>query len=611
MQNLASLIGESGAGAARAGRTTNSKTRAAASAGALNHTGESEGCKGEAPASAGGPLELRADKKTARTPARTARGGDTATPAACLADSGKNSPQRTAKKKAGGQDPVVAAAPALTGAAGAAPKTSFAALMDRMARGTTARGQVAAAPTAAGSAAAVLPVATKAAPAAKAAPATKAAPAPQAAAKPAPSVMARQVKADWQGGVPLRPAGAVPATNGQQAASPLASGAPAAVTGNAPAGANTAAPVVAAGARAVQSAPTSQDPAVPQIYKAPVRGGQQATAVQVSPSGAAVAGDKAVARRPNDGTNGSELPNSVNRAATSTPEARTVIPAALAQTPVTLTLTAQTTAPVPGDGRQVRPQASRRTYASAASGSDGVASSAGRRADRFTANSGAAAAGKSQRPDGLRAATARAVEAGVVRSTGPQATGAEAQGVAAGPVGPAAIGSSDIVGGQAPTAPQTRGEAPTPVVDQVLAAVQASGTRRSQQVVVRLSPPELGNVRVTLRAAGGSLRGVLEADNPQTAKRLEHEAAALAQRLEDCGVQVRRLDVVLHRQDGGQSSDQARQDGGGRQWQEPADGRGGQAPADAGLARLGEQVRAETSSDAGVPGLAGTINVRI
>ncbi|MBM4017749.1 MAG: hypothetical protein FJ288_05380 [Planctomycetes bacterium] len=136
-----------------------------------------------------------------------------------------------------------------------------------------------------------------------------------------------------------------------------------------------------------------------------------------------------------------------------------------------------------------------------------------------------------------------------------------------------------------------------PVADQVAAAIRASGLRSQPQVVVRLSPPELGKVRVTLRASGAGVRAVMEADNPETVRRLEQEGAALASRLEDAGVPLRRLDVVLARQD-------ARPDGEGTAGQPDrrSDGRPGGAPGSGHVARSARPAVDEAAADWPRPG---------
>jgi flagellar hook-length control protein FliK len=135
---------------------------------------------------------------------------------------------------------------------------------------------------------------------------------------------------------------------------------------------------------------------------------------------------------------------------------------------------------------------------------------------------------------------------------------------------------NDVASASAPTTPAEtlRQAAETPVSDQIAQSLRGLNLRADRQLVVRLSPPDLGDVRVTLRTSGNQIQGVLEAENPETFRRLEREASSLVSRLQDSGFQVQRLDVTLSRQDSGSTSENpmaswdggrgASQDGAGR-----------------------------------------------
>jgi flagellar hook-length control protein FliK len=84
------------------------------------------------------------------------------------------------------------------------------------------------------------------------------------------------------------------------------------------------------------------------------------------------------------------------------------------------------------------------------------------------------------------------------------------------------------------------------VADQVAESIRASGGRTDREIEVRLHPPELGRLRITLRSDGEAVRGVVRVEVPETAARLQQEAAPLLARLQADGIDVRRLDVVLN-----------------------------------------------------------------
>jgi flagellar hook-length control protein FliK len=111
---------------------------------------------------------------------------------------------------------------------------------------------------------------------------------------------------------------------------------------------------------------------------------------------------------------------------------------------------------------------------------------------------------------------------------------------------PAAAGVADSAQAAVTSNPVVQ----VPLAEQIATAIRSSGVNLDRQIVINLDPPELGRVKVSLRASGDRVRGVLEADSPETQRRPERETPALTERLQEAGVQIRRLDVVLARQDG-------------------------------------------------------------
>ena len=87
--------------------------------------------------------------------------------------------------------------------------------------------------------------------------------------------------------------------------------------------------------------------------------------------------------------------------------------------------------------------------------------------------------------------------------------------------------------------------AANPPVKQITEAFRSSASRNGQEIVVRLNPPELGRVRVTLRLEGGEVRGVLEVENPKTLSQLQREAPNIMARLTDAGIEMKRMDLSL------------------------------------------------------------------
>lgn len=85
--------------------------------------------------------------------------------------------------------------------------------------------------------------------------------------------------------------------------------------------------------------------------------------------------------------------------------------------------------------------------------------------------------------------------------------------------------------------------------------------RSDQQITVRLNPPELGKVFIKLQERDAELTGILEVSRTQTRAEIEQALPQIIRNLADCGIQVKRFDVVLseqgrpgHEAFGGQSS---------------------------------------------------------
>jgi flagellar hook-length control protein FliK len=118
---------------------------------------------------------------------------------------------------------------------------------------------------------------------------------------------------------------------------------------------------------------------------------------------------------------------------------------------------------------------------------------------------------------------------------------------------PVSHGGETTVSSQRPLAqsePQVNADAPVvrplaqSIGEQILDSVQASAARGDRQVLVRLNPPELGNVLVRFQEHGDLLTGTLEVSNGQTRREIELALPQVARTLQEAGVQVRRLEVV-------------------------------------------------------------------
>ncbi len=100
------------------------------------------------------------------------------------------------------------------------------------------------------------------------------------------------------------------------------------------------------------------------------------------------------------------------------------------------------------------------------------------------------------------------------------------------------------------TGPQVNGDASVvrssaqSIGEQILDSVQVSAARGDRQILVRLNPPELGNVLVRFQEHDHILTGTLEVSNGQTRREIEQILPQVARTLQEAGVQIRRIEVV-------------------------------------------------------------------
>lgn len=139
------------------------------------------------------------------------------------------------------------------------------------------------------------------------------------------------------------------------------------------------------------------------------------------------------------------------------------------------------------------------------------------------------------------------------------------------PAGPAwQAGQADM-----PAGPRTPS-----VGDQIVETVRASGSVDGRRIVVRLHPPELGRVRITLRREGDDVTGTIRVENEATLGRLAREASDLMGRLQEAGTHLRRLDVALDEPASGQGQPGADSRAGGGEADGSQAGDGAPAGAD-------------------------------
>jgi len=173
---------------------------------------------------------------------------------------------------------------------------------------------------------------------------------------------------------------------------------------------------------------------------------------------------------------------------------------------------------------------------------------------------------------------ATAVEAAITTANTAAATGGEAGAVSAivqahGAPSASETPASRVGGGEAGRLAVDVND----VTDQIASAASAS---RARVLVIRLDPPHLGEVRLTLWSSGSSVEGRLEVSQAHTAAALRGETSVVMGRLAEAGVAMRQLEITVREpgQDTGGQERGTDRDGGfrfdGQPSGQPGGGRG-------------------------------------
>lgn len=110
-------------------------------------------------------------------------------------------------------------------------------------------------------------------------------------------------------------------------------------------------------------------------------------------------------------------------------------------------------------------------------------------------------------------------------------------------------------------APHAEGESHMPTIDrarfvQRVANAFRSAQQNDGQIQMRLSPPELGSLKIEIAVRNGVLSANLEAETPDARRVLLDNLPALRQRLAEQDIRIEKFEVDI-RQDGGQQQGQA------------------------------------------------------
>jgi len=81
--------------------------------------------------------------------------------------------------------------------------------------------------------------------------------------------------------------------------------------------------------------------------------------------------------------------------------------------------------------------------------------------------------------------------------------------------------------------------------EQIEAGMRLAARGPRHEVTVRLNPPELGSVHISLSSHGDEVYGRISVENPETMRQLHERVTALVGKLAEAGINLQRVDVVL------------------------------------------------------------------
>ncbi|MHC4069361.1 MAG: flagellar hook-length control protein FliK [Planctomycetota bacterium] len=106
------------------------------------------------------------------------------------------------------------------------------------------------------------------------------------------------------------------------------------------------------------------------------------------------------------------------------------------------------------------------------------------------------------------------------------------------------------------------------VGEQIQESIHSSFRTGNQQIVIRLNPPELGKVAIKFAEQGDNIAGLLQVDKPQTRDQIQQVLPEIIQNLQNSGIGIEKLEVVLTNQQEQQTSKDQSSTAGQDSWAE-------------------------------------------
>ncbi|OHB48191.1 MAG: hypothetical protein A2Y10_04690 [Planctomycetes bacterium GWF2_41_51] len=91
-------------------------------------------------------------------------------------------------------------------------------------------------------------------------------------------------------------------------------------------------------------------------------------------------------------------------------------------------------------------------------------------------------------------------------------------------------------------------ETPASVTSQIQESIFTSYSADGREIVIRLSPPELGKVAIRFSEENNEIHGVMQVDELHTKNQIQKELPEIIQNLQENGILVKKIEVVLSNQ---------------------------------------------------------------
>ncbi|MBE0534098.1 MAG: flagellar hook-length control protein FliK [Phycisphaerae bacterium] len=109
--------------------------------------------------------------------------------------------------------------------------------------------------------------------------------------------------------------------------------------------------------------------------------------------------------------------------------------------------------------------------------------------------------------------------------------------------------AAPVAAAQAAARPGALNAAAEHPAEQIIQSIRLNDRGPRQEIDIRLQPTELGSVRMRFHHADGEVRGILFVDKAQTRYEIERELPQIVASLQQNGVQIKKLEVVMNQQD--------------------------------------------------------------